>query len=664
MKRLVAGFSALVVTLTGLLPLATANAAGANLITNPGLETAAGAAPQSWTSNSWGTNTAAFTYDTTGRTGNRAVSVRVSGYQNGDAKWSFAPVAITPGVAYTFSNWYKSTAGSGLVAAVTMGNGTIDYRWIKNIAASAAWRQQTVAFVAPANSKQVSFFHYMAANGSLTVDDYSLTADAATPPPANSAPQVSLTSPAANATVSGTVDILATASDDKAVANVQFKLNGANLGAADTVAPYAYSWSTTALTNGTYTLSAVATDNEGISTASNGVQVTVSNTTTPVPPANGNLIANPSVETANGAQPANWSGDGWGTNSRSLTYETNGQDGSRSVKATISSYTNGDAKWSFAPVTATPGATYTYSHYYKSNIVGEVDAAVTMSDGSIQYYWLGSVPAATNWTKVNFQFTAPANAQSFTIFHVINKVGYVQADNFSLAKFTPQQLSRGLVSLTFDDGWSSIHTNGLPLLKKYGLPSTQYINSTPVTGGYSGYMTYQMIKDFKAQGSELGWHTRSHADITTLTAANLITELTIPADYLTGTATTAAEYKHFASPYGSYNQSSVDAVMQKYQSHRSTDVGYNTKSGLDLRNIKVQNITNTTSPADVQAWVNQAAANKSWLVLVYHEVANNPNDPTYAVTPANLDSELNIIKQSGLTVKTVDQAIAEIKSQL
>ncbi len=104
--------------------------------------------------------------------------------------------------------------------------------------------------------------------------------------------------------------------------------------------------------------------------------------------------------------------------------------------------------------------------------------------------------------------------------------------------------------------------------------------------------------------------------------------------------------------------------MSKYQSHRSTDVGYNSKASLDIRNIKVQNITNTTTPADVQSWVSQALANKTWLVIVYHEVTATAADPTYAVTPANLDAELNIIKQSGVTVKTLDQALAEITPQL
>jgi hypothetical protein len=52
-------------------------------------------------------------------------------------------------------------------------------------------------------------------------------------------PTVSMTAPANGATISGkTVTVSATASDNVAVTSVQFKLDGANLGAADTATPY------------------------------------------------------------------------------------------------------------------------------------------------------------------------------------------------------------------------------------------------------------------------------------------------------------------------------------------------------------------------------------------------------------------------------------------
>src|SRR6185436_12630501 len=91
------------------------------------------------------------------------------------------------------------------------------------------------------------------------------------------APTVSLTSPAAGATVSATISVTANASDNVAVAGVQFLLDGAALGAEDTASPYSVSWSTTTAVNGPHTLSARARDAAGNQTTTPGVAVTVSN---------------------------------------------------------------------------------------------------------------------------------------------------------------------------------------------------------------------------------------------------------------------------------------------------------------------------------------------------------------------------------------------------
>ncbi|CAN5389803.1 hypothetical protein BH10PAT3_BH10PAT3_6370 [soil metagenome] len=245
-------------------------------------------------------------------------------------------------------------------------------------------------------------------------------------------------------------------------------------------------------------------------------------------------------------------------------------------------------------------------------------------------------------------------------------------------------LSQGVISLTFDDGWKNIHDNGLPLLNKYGIVSTQYLNSEPILGvetdGWTGYMSYNNVKDFTTVAGpgnianpyaithEVAWHTQTHADLALATAAAVDTELTIPQAFLTGISKSVLDFKNFATPFGSYTQSVQTKIMAKYRSHRSTDVGYNLKAdfvngGKGAENIKVQNIEDTTTPAQVAAWVTEAQTQKNWLVLVYHVVLlpgeglPEPGVQNYSVTTTNLELELVNIKNSGLLVKTVDQAL-------
>jgi O-glycosyl hydrolase len=90
------------------------------------------------------------------------------------------------------------------------------------------------------------------------------------------APTVSLTAPANGATVSGTISIAATASDNVGVVGVQFKLDGSSLGSEDLTSPYSVSWATSGATNGSHQLSATARDASG-KTATATLSVIVSN---------------------------------------------------------------------------------------------------------------------------------------------------------------------------------------------------------------------------------------------------------------------------------------------------------------------------------------------------------------------------------------------------
>jgi len=107
-------------------------------------------------------------------------------------------------------------------------------------------------------------------------------------------PTVALTAPLTGTTVSGTVTVSASATDNVGVAGVQFKLDGTNLGAEVTGPPYAVTWNTTTTAAGAHTLTAAARDAAGNIGTSAGVTVTVANgSTTAAPPAPGGSSTTP-----------------------------------------------------------------------------------------------------------------------------------------------------------------------------------------------------------------------------------------------------------------------------------------------------------------------------------------------------------------------------------
>jgi hypothetical protein len=107
------------------------------------------------------------------------------------------------------------------------------------------------------------------------------------PPPTNIPPTVSITAPAANAsyTAPATVTLKATAADsDGSVASVKFYRGGTTLIGTGTLTGGEYLFTWTNVAAGSYTLTAVATDNGAATTTATAVPITIS-------PAGSNLPA-------------------------------------------------------------------------------------------------------------------------------------------------------------------------------------------------------------------------------------------------------------------------------------------------------------------------------------------------------------------------------------
>jgi hypothetical protein len=143
-----------------------------------------------------------------------------------------------------------------------------------NISATGGWQSwvtltATVNLTAGASTLRV----YAGASG-WNINWMQFTSGSSNPPPA-----VSITSPSngASYTAPASITINATASDNGSVTQVQF-YNGGTLLGTDTSSPYSFSWTNVAA--GTYSLTARATDNQGATTTSSAVSVTVTGGTT------------------------------------------------------------------------------------------------------------------------------------------------------------------------------------------------------------------------------------------------------------------------------------------------------------------------------------------------------------------------------------------------
>ncbi len=652
------GVSLALLTSITALPVSDAFAASTNLIANPSVETSPSKTaklPTSWAHGHWGSNTSTFSYVNGGaQDGSYSLKVQTTKFKSGDSKWYFKPVNVSAGTQYNFSDHYISNVATEDYVEFIDGSGNSTYQDLGAVPLSSAWALNTKTITVPTGITQLTVFHLLAVVGSLQTDNYSLTSAA----PVITAPTVSISSPIANANVSGTVNLNANAADSTGIKSVQFNVDGKALGSPVTSSPYQTSLNTTTLTNGSHSISATATNTGGITATSTLVNVIVNN----VVIAPTNLLANPNlsnVSPTNPAQPANWTFDNWGTNTSTTSYPKTGHGNSRSISINTTAYTDGDAKWAFDPITAVQDQQYKYSEYYQSNVDTQVMAVFTMSDGSTLYQIIGLPVAASSWTNFSTEFEIPQGATNFTVYHILAGVGTLTTSDFSLTKYTPVGFSRPLVTLTFDDGYDNEFTNTMPLLQKYGFTSTQFIITNVLNT--PGYMTNAQVLGLYQNGNEIASHTVTHNDLTQENPSQLPAEM--GQSQATLQSITGHPVTDLAYPYGLYNSNILAATKSVYGAARGVENGLNSKDNFNPYDIKVQNTFNTTTTAQIADWVAQAKATNTWLVLVYHQVSPTDNS-IYNSTPTQLDSELAAIKASGITVENMNTALSEVIPQL
>lgn len=553
-------YLAAAVLIAGGLFFAAPSDASANLIANPSFETvSASGLPESWSQGGYGSNTAVFVYpDQNAYIGQNAATVEITQYFDGDAKWYFDPVAVTPGT-YQFSDHYRSDISTYLVARYTSPTGAFSYFDLATLQPSAGWTNASVSFTVPSDAAQMTIFHLISGKGYLSIDDLSLTAYVLPELPQPPAPTAS------------------------------------------------------------------------------------------------NLILNPSFEYADGTgMPTGWFQGNWGFNQSSFAYPAQGYDGGKAAKVEIFSYSDGDAKWYFSPISAKANYRYVFSDYYQSSAQSVVEAYIKMTDNTGQYIRLGTLPAAENWTKFTANFSVPANASSIIVYHFIETVGWLTVDEYVLAENGNAGLAKGMVSLDFDDGWLSAYKLGLPIFNNAGFKTTQNI----FTNGFNdpaNYVTVNQVKIMQSRGNEIGCHSASHADLAAITdPAVLANEIGGARAIL---ASKGIQTNTFAYPYGSYN-STVQAAVKSagFASARSSDTGYNTKDANKYA-LMIQSVENTTTISQVKAWINSAKKNKTWLILLFHEVATNTSGRQYSVTPNMLKQIAAYLKTQQVPVVTNSQGI-------
>jgi len=133
-------------------------------------------------------------------------------------------------------------------------------------------------------------------------------------------------------------------------------------------------------------------------------------------------------------------------------------------------------------------------------------------------------------------------------------------------------LPRKPVLLTFDDGFADLAEYALPMLRRHGFGAGVFIVTGQVGGtnawdeargsGTHRVLTCEQIQYWATQNIEFGAHSRTHADLTTLSAPELSAEITCSGKDLESIL--GIRPRTFAYPYGLHNQAADECVRKSF----------------------------------------------------------------------------------------------------
>jgi peptidoglycan/xylan/chitin deacetylase (PgdA/CDA1 family) len=124
----------------------------------------------------------------------------------------------------------------------------------------------------------------------------------------------------------------------------------------------------------------------------------------------------------------------------------------------------------------------------------------------------------------------------------------------------------GLAALTFDDGMRNNHEVALPILHEYSIKATVYVTigfidrTSPWIGpgGDGAMMTRSQLRELVAEGWELGAHTMTHPDLSTLDYDACLREISDSRTALEEIG--GAPVQTFAYPFGRYGPEATAAA--------------------------------------------------------------------------------------------------------
>ena len=219
-----------------------------------------------------------------------------------------------------------------------------------------------------------------------------------------------------------------------------------------------------------------------------------------------------------------------------------------------------------------------------------------------------------------------------------------------------QPFQEGLVTITLDDGWATQFTHARPALNARGIKATYGLITRALEQGWGGYMTTAQALTLVTEGNGIASHTLTHPDLTTLSPQDLTSELQDSQAWLMS-ALSLPSVPDFIVPYGRYDATVLAAVKQHYASSRTVNAGRNFRDTV-VYELYGNDVARGVPVGLVREWIDRAIAEKSWLILVFHEFVDGTPTRDTEYRTSDFAAILDHIQTRGVRTVTLAQGLA------
>lgn len=218
-------------------------------------------------------------------------------------------------------------------------------------------------------------------------------------------------------------------------------------------------------------------------------------------------------------------------------------------------------------------------------------------------------------------------------------------------------MTRGALTLVFDDGYQHILENIVPLLDKYGIPAVFAVPLDHSLVSKAENMLVASVESWlpvKQTGHELAAHSVTHRNLTQLNNEDLKHELHTPTDILKAST--------LVYPGGAHDDRVVSFVRRHYAAARTVEPGYNSLPPKNPFHLKTFNYTKANfSPVKAGARATVACLTNKWLIETYHIVTDKKTEKVHAISLSDFARHLSFIRKLPINIATINTLISKLK---